>query len=550
MASTKDIVNISLLLAQTAERLPDKAAVAWSTSPGQYRHWTFRQLNEEADRLAHGLTAAGITRGVRTILMVTPSPQFFALTFALFRVGAVPVVVDPGMGIGRMLRCLEEGEPEAFIGIPKAHVLRVLRPGYFRGVRVWVTVGRRWFWGGHTLAGLRRDPHTPFDPVPTRAEEIAAILFTTGSTGPAKGAVYTHGNFAAQIEQIQNHWDIGPDEVDLPTFPLFALFDPALGMTAVLPDMDPTKPGFVDPENIIRPVKDWGVTNMFGSPALINRVGRYGSEKGVRLPTLKRVVSAGAPVAPSVIERFTDMLEGDAQVHTPYGATEAVPVLSIASREIMAETRTETERGRGMCVGREMGASRAEIIRISDDPIAEWSDDLVLPLGEIGEITVKGPHVSREYYRRPDQTALAKIKDGSGFWHRMGDVGWKDEKGRIWFCGRKSHRVETESGPMFTIPVEAVFNNHRDVFRSALVGLGDRPRQKPVICIEVEETARKRDQSELTRELLELAGRNELTRQIKDVLYHPSFPVDIRHNSKIFREKLTVWAAEELEGSK
>ncbi|MCP4690391.1 MAG: AMP-binding protein, partial [Desulfobacterales bacterium] len=239
--------NIASHLKRMAREQPYKRAVVEPVGVDDngriaYVHMTFRQLDRESDRMAIGLDRIGIQRGVRTVLMVTPGLDFFALTFALFKTGAVPVVVDPGMGVGRMIRCLQESRPAAFIGIPKAHVLRVFKPGYFKTVHVWVTVGRRWFWGGSTLDEIRKTPWRPFGHARTARDDTAAILFTTGSTGPAKGAVYTHGMFDAQIRHIQKHFNITTDEIDLPTFPLFALFDPALGMTAVIPDMDPTKP--------------------------------------------------------------------------------------------------------------------------------------------------------------------------------------------------------------------------------------------------------------------------------------------------------------------
>jgi acyl-CoA synthetase (AMP-forming)/AMP-acid ligase II len=285
---------------------------------------------------------------------------------------------------------------------------------------------------------------------------------------------------------------------------------------------------------------------MFASPALLNRVGSYGKQRGIKLPSLKRVVSAGAPVAPATIELFSHMLCGSAQIHTPYGATEAVPIVSMASNEILNETRQRTEQGYGTCVGRPISDLNVRIIRISDHPINQWSEELVVPAGEVGEIVVKGDLVTRKYFERPEADALAKIQEGKNFWHRMGDLGWLDQKGRIWFCGRKNHRVITEKGTLFTIPCEAIFNNHPRVFRSALVGVGPPPAQKPVICIELDSSDKGNNQERLTEKLLDLAKRHELTRSIETVLYHKSFPVDIRHNSKIFREKLAVWAEKQL----
>jgi len=285
---------------------------------------------------------------------------------------------------------------------------------------------------------------------------------------------------------------------------------------------------------------------MFASPALLNRVGEYGKKNRIKLPSLKRVISAGAPVSPSIIEQFSSMLCGDAEIHTPYGATEAVPIISITSNEILSETRKLSDQGYGICIGRPINDLKVCIIKVSDDPIDKWSEDLMAPDGEIGEISVKGDLVTRNYFERPDSDALAKIKDRDSFWHRMGDVGWKDSKGRIWFCGRKSHRVVTENRTLFTIPCEAIFNNHPRVYRSALVGIRPRSRQKPVICIELKRDKIKNNKKTIKNELLALAQQHELTQDIESVLFHPSFPVDIRHNSKIFREKLAIWAEKKI----
>jgi acyl-CoA synthetase (AMP-forming)/AMP-acid ligase II len=546
-----DFANIAFYLKQAAKGRPYKRAVVYPVGRDKngriaYSHLTFLQLDQESDCLAHGLKAAGISRSTRTVLMVKPSIDFFVLIFALFKTGAVPVVVDPGMGIRRMVACFKSTRPQAFIGIPPAHVLRTLYPKFFKTVKTWVTAGRRWFWGGLTLDQIRRSPWRPFAVEETGRNDTAAILFTTGSTGPAKGAVYTHGNFDAQLQQIKNYLNMDPDEIDLSTFPLFALFYPALGISAVIPDMDPTRPARVNPERIIEAVYNQGVTNMFASPALLNRVGEYGQRKGIKLPSVKRVISAGAPVSVDNVQRFSSLLAKGAEIHTPYGATEAVPITSIKSREILTETKQLSEKGFGICVGRSFGDIDIRIIKISDDPIATWSDDLLAPQGEVGEITVKGGLVSREYFANPQANNLAKIKEKDGIRHRMGDVGWMDNKGRIWFCGRMSHRVITENLTLFTIPCEAIFNNHPEVFRSALVGIGPRQQQKPVMIIELKKPITSNEKKSIERELLELAAANELTKDIRNVLFHKAFPVDIRHNSKIFREKLAVWAGKKL----
>ncbi|MBW1828902.1 MAG: AMP-binding protein [Deltaproteobacteria bacterium] len=553
------ILNIASYLPLMAKKQPSEPAIFFPQGKDKngevnYTHYTFKQLDQESDYIARGLEKSGIGRGVRTVLMVPPSPDFFSLTFAMFKVGAVPVMIDPGIGIRNIKDCLAQAEPEAFIGIPKAHLARILLGWGRATIRINITAGRRLFWKGTTLVRIRKtgEAENSYEMAQTREDDTAAILFTSGSTGPPKGAVYTHGNFTAQVEIIRNTFQIEPGEIDLPTFPLFALFDPALGMTTVIPDMDPTRPALVDPENIIGPIHKFNITNMFGSPALLNRVGRYGAECGIKCPTLRRVISAGAPASTLVLERFSQMLSPDSQIFTPYGATEAMPVSSIGSHEILQETKHLTDEGKGVCVGKPVNEMTVAVISITDDIVAEWDDGLKLPQSHIGEIVVKGPTATPAYYKKETATRFAKIyeKDGNGFWHRMGDLGMFDEQGRLWFCGRKTHRVITKSGTLYTIPCEAVFNTHPKVYRTALVGVEINGETEPVICVELEEVSTVANLETIKEELLTLGHSRPHTKDIKEILFHHGFPVDIRHNAKIFREKLAIWAEKRLPPSK
>jgi acyl-CoA synthetase (AMP-forming)/AMP-acid ligase II len=560
-------LNVASHLDRLAANEPDRAAIHFPSRgvkpDGLTKHTTitFAAIHSDTDAIAHGLVAAGITRGTRTALMVPPSPDFFALTFALFKVAAVPVFIDPGMGIKNLGTCLAEAAPEAFVGIAKAHFARRALSWGRKSIRTTVNVGRWRFFCDTSLSRLRAvgAARGPF-PIPDVAsDETAAVLFTSGSTGVAKGAVYTHGIFAAQVEALKATYGIEPGEIDLCTFPLFALFGPALGMTCVIPDMDPTRPARIDPQKAIAQIRQFGVTNMFGSPAVIRRLGEWGdSVKYPPLATLRRAISAGAPASAVALERFSRLLPASAQVFTPYGATEALPVANIGSRVILSETRHETDQGKGVCVGRPVTGITVYVISINDNPIPEWEDSLCLAPGEIGEFVVRGPVVTREYFRRPEATRLAKVRDSKTghILHRMGDVGYIDEQGRMWFCGRKSHRVVTSWGTLFTDQVEPVFNTVAGIYRTALVGVTRAGATHPVICVEclgpghLPPEFRHRFVAQpwpdLVRNLYLAGSRFAHTRSIGTFLLHPGFPVDIRHNSKIFREKLAVWADKTL----
>ncbi|EPG2417800.1 MULTISPECIES: olefin beta-lactone synthetase [Stenotrophomonas] len=544
--------NIAARLPELARERPDQIAIRCPGRRGAGNGMAaydvtldYRQLDARSDAMATGLAGYGIGRGVRTVVMVRPSPEFFLLMFALFKLGAVPVLVDPGIDKRALKQCLDEAQPEAFIGIPLAHVARLVLRWAPSATRL-VTVGRRLGWGGTTLAALERaGANGGAMLAATDGEDMAAILFTSGSTGVPKGVVYRHRHFVGQIQLLGSAFGMEAGGVDLPTFPPFALFDPALGLTSVIPDMDPTRPAQADPARLHDAIQRFGVTQLFGSPALMRVLARHGRP----LPTVTRVTSAGAPVPPDVVATIRSLLPADAQFWTPYGATECLPVAVVEGREL-ERTRAATEAGAGTCVGSVVEPNEVRIIGIDDAPLADWSQARVLATGEVGEITVAGPTATDSYFNRPQATAAAKIRetlaDGSTrVVHRMGDVGYFDAQGRLWFCGRKTHRVETAQGPLYTEQVEPVFNTVPGVARTALVGVGPAGAQVPVLCVELQ---RGQSDSPALREALRAQATLRLPEaNLQHVLMHPAFPVDIRHNAKIGREKLAVWASAELE---
>ena len=540
-----DACNIAAALPRLAAEAPGRIAMRCPGADGRYAvELSYGELDRRSDAIAAGLARRGIARGSRTVVMVRPTPEFFLLMFALFKAGAVPVLVDPGIDKRALKQCLDEAEPEAFIGVPLAMFARVLL-GWARSARVRITTGARALFADATLAAVEREGQGAGPQLSATApDDVAGILFTSGSTGVPKGVVYRHRHFVAQIDMLRTAFGITPGGVDLPTFPPFALFDPALGLTSIIPDMDPTRPARADPRRLHAAVERFGVTQLFGSPALM----RVLADHGRPLPTVTRVTSAGAPVPADVVLKMRDLLPGDAQLWTPYGATECLPVAVIEGRELVT-LRERTAAGAGTCVGRPVPPNEVRIIGISDEAIPEWSDALLAKPGQVGEITVAGPTATDSYFRRDAQTKLAKIREGGAggrIVHRMGDLGYFDAEGRLWFCGRKSQRVVTAALTLCTEQVEPVFDTHPEVRRTALVGLGERGAQRPLLCVELRPGIGRDQHARIADELRHLGEGFVHTAHVACFAFHPAFPVDIRHNAKIGREKLAVWAAREL----
>ncbi len=529
-------MNIAHRIAETAKRIPDKKSVVFSEaqSDGTYKYpsYTFREFEERSNQFAHKLVKLGIKPGMRTLLFVKPCLDFSIITFALFKMGAIPVLIDPGMGIKNLLRSISQVRPEAMVSIGLVHWIRRLRPGPFKNIKIKVSLDRVSGSTHYIYQDLEREEKT-FPIYPAKESDPSAILFTSGGTGIPKGVIYTHGILNAQTEALQAMFGLNESHKDLPGFPLFALFTLAMGMTSIVPDMDPTKPAKCDPQKLIRNIIDNDITFVAGSPAIWEKVGEYCIQKNIQLPTVKQVVMFGAPVRAEIHEMFKKiLLNGD--TYTPYGATESLPISLISGSEVLDGLSDKTKNGAGTCIGKSVPGIEIKIIKATDIPELSLSE---LKIEEIGEIVVSGRQVTPAYFEMDEETSKAKIIENGKLWHRVGDVGYLDQENRLWFLGRKNHRVQSQGITHYPIRVEAIFNQHPDVKRSALIEVSGQP------AIAIERSDKKTHMSEKFRQdLLNLAASNKYTSMIKDFFLHEGFPVDVRHNIKIDRTKLSLWA--------
>ena len=546
-APLSEVLNVASLIDEKCRQHPDQIAISAlnsSLGEGHWEHLSFGELQRKSDDLAAKLVGLGFSRGMRVLLFMRPSLNFPVLACALFKIGVVLVLIDPGMGRKNLLRAIEEVAPEGLIAVSEVFLGKFLFIKKFSSVKVSVIVKDR-FSLGQFLDGAAKDLDKlmkssnhdlpSWHPIKPLHDETCGILFTSGGTGTPKGVMYSHAMFIRQVELIKELYGVGHSDIDMPCFPLFALFTLALGARVIIPDLDPTKPAMADPRKIIDAIQRFQVTFAGGSPAIWEKVGAYASEHGLALPSIKSLLMFGAPVRYHIHELFKEVLPGGT-TYTPYGATECLPVASISGREILNDLKHRATEG--TCVGFPVPGLEVKIIKPSVEALKAIDQVSELARGQIGEIICKGSQVTKSYFQRPEATVKAKIADGREVWHRMGDLGWMDEKGRLWFCGRQVHSMDYRGRTYYSIRSEAPFNLHPDVKRTALIRLGTSSKFKPALAIERKDHKTRLSPGEcktFMSELKKLALSSDDSREIGDFFLVKEFPVDVRHNIKIDR---------------
>ncbi|MDC0358346.1 fatty acid CoA ligase family protein [Oligoflexia bacterium] len=508
----------------------------------RYRHTTFGELTDLINQYQRGLTELGLKVGDKVLMLAPAGVEFLALSYAVMGRGGIPIFIDPGIGRKNLFQCISDVNPDVLIGSPRAQLLRLKRKQLLPELKFHVTASDWVYTGGPTLSFLKRFSSKPLPVVPN--DGTAFIAFTSGATGLPKGVVFTNEMIQAQLNIFAQTFGLEKGKKDLPLLPIFSLYNLASGICSVFPPMDPARPLSIAPDRVIKIISDLQIDYSFGSPTLWNKIGEYCVRSRTTLSSVQKILMAGAPVPPAVLARVKEVI-GDGEVYTPYGATEALPVTFISSEEILAHTTFEAVGGEiGTFVGRPVSGLVVRVVQSVEGVIDDAQALVDLEPGQIGEVIVQGQNVSPLYFERPEATLQAKIADGARFWHRMGDMGYLDPEGNLYFCGRKAHIVQSQERPFYSVPVERIFNEHKMVKRSALIALG--AGREPGVAIEAHPQFRpetKEQRAIFKEELKALAKTDPLTATISEFFFHPSFPVDSRHNAKIYRDQLSEWAS-------
>lgn len=503
---------------------------------------TFDQLAANVTSLAAALADRGVRPGDRVALLVEPGADLATCLYACWRLGAVVVVADAGLGARGITHALKSAAPDHLIAIPKAlAAARALRwPGRPIAVGDLSPAALKAAGADTTVAQLIAAGASLPPPAEPGPDAEAAVVFTSGATGPSKGVVYRHRQIEAQRDALRRTYDITPDDRLVAAFAPFALFGPLLGITSVVPDMDVTSPGTLKASAMAQAAVAIDATLVFASPAALVSVLTGADELSTAqrdpLRRVRLLLSAGAPVPAELLRAFGSLFP-NAEPHTPYGMTEALPVADISLAQIDAAGT-----GNGVCVGQPISGVEVAISPL--DGAGEATGALTRSADVTGEVCVRAAHVKDRYDRLWATEAAGSRNPG---WHRSGDVGHLDADGRLWIEGRLVHIITTADGVVTPVAIERRVETLAEVAMAAAVGVGPAGTQQVVVVIAPSDGDRHRglasqDLTDTVRHLLDV--------EVAAVLQTPSLPVDIRHNSKIDRAAIATWAGEVLDGGR
>jgi olefin beta-lactone synthetase len=511
-------VNVADILAAQARRTPDAPAII-DLSGGRERKLSFSALDQAAARAANSLIASGLRPGDAVLVLVPMSLELYVALAALFRAELVAMFIDPSAGLAHIARCCELRAPAAMIGSFKALWLRLVSPSLRQIPRAIDVRTLYKHYSKPLVAATMR-------PVASATLDAPALLtFTSGSTGEPKAALRTHGFLEAQLDALRESLELSAGSVDVATMPIVLLADLACGVTSIIPGVDLRRPSNADPAELAREIASYGATSIVASPALLENLAAYCLERGVKLSGLKKIFGGGAPVFPRLLDSLTRAAP-NAEVTAIYGSTEAEPIAHLAARAIDDADRAAMQGGEGLLAGVQVTSIDLKIVRASwGTPISTLSASefaqRACRVGEVGEITVTGTHVLTGYLDgRGDEETKFRV-DGH-VWHRTGDLGKLDPRGRLWLLGRAAAAISDARGALYPFAVECATSFISTVRRSAVLGVSG----KRVLVVELDAHVNSGDTLAQLRESLAWAS-------LDDIIVMPRIPVDKRHNAKI-----------------
>jgi acyl-CoA synthetase (AMP-forming)/AMP-acid ligase II/pimeloyl-ACP methyl ester carboxylesterase len=560
----------------------ETTAVAEMKPTGPPRVLSWRELDDDVAAVAAGLASLGYGPGSRVSLLVPPGVDLTVLIYACLRIGAIIVVADAGLGTRGLSRAVRGSAPDVVIGIERA--LIAARAFAWPGRRISAAplsaVRRRALRVDASLNDLRAA--RPADATPERsdADADAAILFTSGSTGPAKGVVYTNRQLSAMRDAVESTLGLGPGSSLVAGFAPFALLGPALGATSVTPDMDVTSPRTLTAQALADAAAAISANVVFASPAALRNVLATSSDLSAdgrtALGRIALMLSAGAPIPVPLLEAVQELVPA-AALHTPYGMTESLLVADIdldgIRRAAAAADAGLDGAGNGVCVGLPVHGARVAISPLGafeghstsdtdrdggpdgglrdgsrdDSPDGEAVGPPTTTPGVTGEILVDAPHVKDRYFR------LWKTQQDSAHtrpWHRTGDVGHFDADGRLWVEGRLGHVVTSPAGIVTPVGLEQALETLDAVRLAAVVGVGPAGTQAVVAVVETASAGRRPQLASAPLAAAARAVARQRGVEVSAVIEVAALPVDIRHNAKIDRARVAAWSARFLSGGR
>ncbi|HKJ05279.1 MAG TPA: AMP-binding protein [Geopsychrobacteraceae bacterium] len=511
-------MNIAQLFDEQVDSRSDATAISDFVG-GQSRKTGFGRMQDLSRQLAAGFRSAGLKKGDRVMVFQPMSLELYVCLLALFRIGCAAMFLDPSAGRKHIDRCCKILSPDAVVATPKAHLLRITSK-QLRKVPQFFSTGIR----------LPFTSSLPFVVASTvenadvHGDDAALITFTSGSTGLPKAAIRTHGFLINQLEALSKSITFVAGETVLETMPIFGLANLASGMTTLIPDVNLIAPGHIDPEPVVAQIQKERPERLVASPAFLEKLLSACDQPDPRLDSLRKVFTGGGPVFPALLKK-AGLSCRNAEVTAVYGSTEAEPIAHIPLDEIDEDDFEKMASGAGLLTGPVEPELDLRIMRNSwGTPLSELSEsgfnDSCLAPGEAGEIVVSGPHVLNGYYqgRGDDET---KFRVDGQIWHRTGDSGTLDKKGRLWLLGRCNAVIPLPDRILYPFAIETAAMQNPMVVRAALCRSGS----EVVLCVELEDSpAKDKVITKFCKTIIEKVNRVEVVDKI---------PLDSRHNAKV-----------------